>query len=255
MYHVLLRSVGKIFDSKDDYINFIRIVNECFSENGGLLGYSFFENRVHFVIMDKNKKISTVMRILTTKYSRYKKKSVFYDRFKAEPIENDTELSQALDFICRNSAGVSLENWFCGRNDKNENKCEIDTKELSKHKISENTLPVRMFDDDYKNMSKKEIEYFIKLISGVETDKIKDLSPEQKSGCIAKLKEGKWISNSRLSAILDIKRSIIAYSENKDIPKNQKIKAAETVKEVIKEDENTEDTAEEIKSKMDVWLL
>lgn len=255
MYHVLLRSEGKIFNSKNDYIKFVQIVNECFSECGGLMGYSFFDNRVHFVIMDKEKKISTIMRIITTKYSRYKKESVFYDRFKAEPVENDNELSQVLDFICLNPSHTDLKDWFCSRNSANEYRCAIDEQELAEHTISENTMPLRMFMDDYKNMSETELGFFVKLISGVDMCDIKALPPEKRSECIKKLQSDRWISNRKLSAMLGITRSNITYN----LTDREKNSTETDMTENINNSENLDIESDiedkEDKPKLDVWLL
>jgi REP element-mobilizing transposase RayT len=234
MYHILLRSKNKIFSSESDYIKFISDMNDCFLKYGGLLGYALMPNRVHMIILDKNGKLSTIIRIITTKYSRYKKESVFYDRFKCEPIRTDEELAEVLDFIYKNPlylkqariAGADIE-------------CVRDEEELNKRLSHSRGGDFHMFMDDYKSMSKKEIKQFIKLLTGIEADKIKNLDFEKRRECIEKLKRDNWISNRRLADILGICRNCFTYKSVDE-----------------KETDKLHDVAvNDSRDRLDVWLL
>ncbi|MCH5184816.1 MAG: hypothetical protein J1F64_01695 [Oscillospiraceae bacterium] len=220
MYHVLLRSTGKVFDTDSDYRRFIAIMTSCFSKYGGLLGYALLPGRVHMIVLDKENKLSTVVRVITAKYSRYKKTSVFYDRFKCEPVADNTTLAELIEFI--NSPPMLSERQpaYCSGADNECEKCPLDTAELEKRKAKAETF--RMFMDDYKNMDDEEIGRFIKLLTGIDAGGIKNLADRRE--CIALLMRDRRISARRLAGILGISRNCFSpdgTNDEKDRDRNE----------------------------------
>lgn len=203
MYHVLLRSLNGIFDAETDYIKFIAIMKECFLKYGGLLGYILLPNRVHMVILDPDGKLSVIVRRITSKYSRYKGTSVFYDRFKCEVLNDNAELSQLLAFIGSQPLLSESEFIFCSETDNGNESCPTDTAELNSRKIDFDGF--RMFMDDYKNMPENEIKKFIGFVADVNADDIKNLADRQIY--IQKLTKNCPISNRRLAKLLGISRN------------------------------------------------
>lgn len=262
MYHVLLRSKEKIFFSKADYIKFIEIMKDCFSEYGGLLGYCLMDNHIHMVIMDKKGKLSTIIRIMTTKYSRYKQESVFYDRFKCESIESDEDLAHLMYFLAKHTVLTDEDELYASFVDNMCEKCEYDKDGLENRIGNIQSDNLRMFMDDYTNMSKKDIKKFITLLTGIEADKIKKLDTDERYECLLKIRKDNWLSSRKLAQILGICRNNFTYKDDENNPEKAQIepkKENNPKKSQIepKEENNPKETQIQPKEekKLDVWLL
>lgn len=241
MYHVLLRSLDRIFDTETDYIKFIAIMKECFLKYGGLLGYILLPNRIHIVILDNSGNLSVIIRSITIKYSKYKKIPVFYDRFKCEILKDNTELSQLLAFIGSPPLLSESKFVFCSEINNNNESCPTDTKELKNRK--ENFKEFRMFMDDYKNMPEHEIKKFIEFVAQVNADDIRNLADRHEY--IKKIVKNCPISNRRLAEILGINRNCFNGISNSFKNDNSE-KNSDSAAKNIDRDSGRE---------LDVWLL
>lgn len=117
IYHIMLRGVNgqQIFEEKEDCDKFIEILKEykAVSEYK-VFAYCLMGNHIHLLMQEIAEPIELYMKRITTKFVywyniKYKRTGhLFQDRFKSEPVEDDTYLLTVLRYIHRNPIKAGL---------------------------------------------------------------------------------------------------------------------------------------------------
>lgn len=163
MYHVVLRSLDKLFFRENDYLEFISILKRYFVDTDSrLYAYSLEKNRVHLVFFTPSD-ISIVMKPLCTSYARYinrtykRSGALFYDRFISEPIEDGDTLKKCVIFVGEHKkAKYTSKSEYMNKADL----CDISKLKNDIDEIK-NPSVVYVFIDDYASMSDKELKEYI----------------------------------------------------------------------------------------------
>lgn len=166
IYHVVLRSLDKLFFKENDYLEFISILKRYFVDTDSkLYAYSLEKNRVHLIFFTPGD-ISIVMKPLCTSYARYinriykRSGALFYDRFISEPIENGDTLKTSVIFVQEHKkAKYTSKSEYTDMADL----CDISR---FKNEIDEIKKPsvIYAYIDDYASMSDKELKEYIMSI-------------------------------------------------------------------------------------------
>ena len=111
IYHVLMRGINRqtIFEDGEDSEKFIQTLQKyreiC---EYRLFAYCLMGNHVHLLLMEVKEPLETVMRKICGSYVLWYNKKygraghLFQDRFKSEPVENDTYFLTVLRYIFQN---------------------------------------------------------------------------------------------------------------------------------------------------------
>ena len=117
IYHVMLRGINRqnIFENHEDYRRYKACLETVKKQSGlKLLGYCLMSNHIHIALVSGPEPIGTTMKRLSVRYvSWYNRKynrlgPLFHDRFKSEPIEDDTYLLSLIRYIHRNPVQAGL---------------------------------------------------------------------------------------------------------------------------------------------------
>ena len=117
LYHVMLRGNNKqiIFLQTEDYQKFISILRECkLVDNFGLYAYCLMPNHVHLIIRTTDQPIGEVMRRIGSRFATWynirheRVGHLFQNRYKSEPINNDSYLCTVLRYIHLNPVKAYL---------------------------------------------------------------------------------------------------------------------------------------------------
>ena len=117
IYHVMLRGIDRqqIFEDGEDYFRFLDIVQECrelccFQ----LYAYCLMGNHVHLLLKVQGESLQTVFKRIGGRYVYYynvkyrRVGHLFQDRFKSEPVEDDTYFLTVLRYIHQNPVKAKL---------------------------------------------------------------------------------------------------------------------------------------------------
>ena len=218
MYHVLLRGIDELFSEKEDFEEFISILERYFENtNAELLGYALMKNRVHMVINEKDAKLSFIMKPICTSYARYYNRvhdlqgKIFYDRYKSEPVFDKENLNEIKSFL------KSVPSDYKGGVDDVE--------------VTESLSCI----DDYCRMTDEELKSYIESIFKCSIQKMSD---DKRKNLAEKIIEGKRISAGRIYSIFELGRKT---------PVKKVVKTVEKEPEIKKEPERKRD--------LSVWLL
>jgi len=111
IYHVMIRGNRKqdIFLEDDDRFRFIKILEKIKrKEEYELYAFCLMNNHVHLLIKEKNERLSRIMKRINISYANYFNQKyqqighLFQDRYKSEPIENESYLLAVLSYIHNN---------------------------------------------------------------------------------------------------------------------------------------------------------
>jgi putative transposase len=117
IYHVIVRGINRqnIFqDEEDKSIYFDRLTqykNEC---NVKVYAYCLMSNHIHLLVGETDKPLNEFMKKLGTSYSyRFNQKydrtgHLFQDRFKSEPVDEDSYFLTVFRYIHRNPGKAGL---------------------------------------------------------------------------------------------------------------------------------------------------
>ena len=117
IYHVMLRGIDRqmIFEDSEDCLYFIDILQQCREECGfKLYAYCLMGNHVHILLKVEEESIETIFKRIGGRYVYYynvkyrRVGHLFQDRFKSEPVENDTYLLTVLRYIHQNPIKAKL---------------------------------------------------------------------------------------------------------------------------------------------------
>ena len=119
IYHVIARGNEKkdIFIDDEDKNKFIQIITNKKKKNEyTLFAYCLMNNHLHLLVKEEEDNISRIMRRINTAYAYYFNKKynrvghVFQDRFKSEPVENDSYLISLVRYIHNNPVKAKIVN-------------------------------------------------------------------------------------------------------------------------------------------------
>ena len=126
IYHVMLRGINRqiIFEFPIDYLKFIDLLYSMISpkdEAGRTLpslcriyAYCLMPNHVHLVLQEKNEKLSVVVKRIAAAYALYYNKKyehyghLFQDRFKSEPVNDESYFVTLLRYVHQNPVAGGL---------------------------------------------------------------------------------------------------------------------------------------------------
>lgn len=117
IYHTMLRGIDRqmIFEDSEDYLRFIDILQECRKECGfKLYAYCLMGNHVHILLKVEEECLETIFKKIGGRYVYYynvkyrRVGHLFQDRFKSEPVEDDTYLLTVLRYIHQNPLKARL---------------------------------------------------------------------------------------------------------------------------------------------------
>ena len=117
IYHVMLRGIDRqlIFEDSEDHFRFLDILQECREVCGfKLYAYCLMGNHVHILLKVQEENLETIFKRIGGRYVYYynvKYKRVghlFQDRFKSEPVEDDTYFLTVLRYIHQNPVKAKL---------------------------------------------------------------------------------------------------------------------------------------------------
>ena len=117
IYHTMLRGNDKqmIFEDSEDYLRFIDILLACREECGfKLYAYCLMGNHVHILLSVSDESLETIFKKIGGRYVYYynvkyrRVGHLFQDRFKSEPVEDETYLLTVMRYIHQNPIKAKL---------------------------------------------------------------------------------------------------------------------------------------------------
>ena len=117
IYHVMLRGINQqqIFEDSEDYEKFLQILKDCKAISGfRLYAYCLMGNHIHILIQEVSESIEQIMKRVATRFVywyniKYQRVGhLFQDRFKSEPVEDDSYFLTVIRYIHQNpiKAGI-----------------------------------------------------------------------------------------------------------------------------------------------------
>lgn len=111
IYHVMVRGINRetIFKDTKDIQRYLQTLDDLKKTSGfALYGYCFMKNHVHLLLRESSETLGQIMRKLGSSYvywynRKYERVGyLFQDRFKSEPVEDDTYFLTVLRYIHQN---------------------------------------------------------------------------------------------------------------------------------------------------------
>jgi len=136
VYHIMLRGINKqcIFNDGEDKRIFInRLLRYKEIGDFEIYAYCLMDNHVHLLIKERSETVSVLIKRIGVSYvnwfnNKYDRTGhLFQDRFKSEPVENDSYLLTAARYIHQNPVkiGQSIENWTSYPDNKTRGRCSV----------------------------------------------------------------------------------------------------------------------------------
>lgn len=117
IYHIMLRGINQqiIFEDDEDYQKFIEILKNYKTVSGyKIFAYCLMSNHIHLLLKVVKEDIDQVMKRIAGSYvywynwKYYRKGHLFQDRFKSEPVEDDTYLLTVIRYIHQNPVKANI---------------------------------------------------------------------------------------------------------------------------------------------------
>ena len=117
IFHVMLRGIDRqvIFQDDEDCEKYLQCLSDCQKVSGFILyAYCLMGNHVHLLLQEGPEPLSQIFKRLGVRYVywynwKYKRTGhLFQDRFKSEPIEDDTYFLAVLRYIYQNPIKAGL---------------------------------------------------------------------------------------------------------------------------------------------------
>ena len=117
IYHIMLRGINQqvIFEDDEDYAKFIETLETYKAVSGyKVFAYCLMSNHIHILLKVEKEDIDLIMKRIAGSYvywynwKYYRKGHLFQDRFKSEPVENDTYFLTVLRYIHQNPIKASI---------------------------------------------------------------------------------------------------------------------------------------------------
>ena len=117
VYHIMLRGINKqvIFEDEEDNFKFLETLKKYKAISGyKIFAYCLMSNHVHLLLKVEKEDIDLIIKRIASSYVywynwKYKRNGhLFQDRFKSEPVENDSYFLTVVRYIHQNplKAGV-----------------------------------------------------------------------------------------------------------------------------------------------------
>lgn len=116
-YHIMMRGIDRsvIFEDAADHRIFLSILKEARQkEPVTICAYCLMSNHVHLLLNSPPDKLSVFIKRINIRYAAYFNKKykrvghLFQDRFRSEPIEDESYLVQVFRYILRNPEEAGL---------------------------------------------------------------------------------------------------------------------------------------------------
>ncbi|MBQ9965703.1 MAG: transposase [Clostridia bacterium] len=123
IYHIMLRGINKqvIFEDNEDNLKFLETLKHYKAISGyKLFAYCLMSNHIHLLLQVDKEDIDLIIKRIAGSYVfwynwKYKRKGhLFQDRFKSEPVEDDSYFLTVIRYIHQNPIKAGL----CKRIDK-----------------------------------------------------------------------------------------------------------------------------------------
>lgn len=117
IYHVMLRGINRqqIFEDEEDQDKFLQVLSECKAISGfELYAYCLMGNHVHLLMKAGNEPLDLVFKRIGSRYVywynwKYARTGhLFQDRYKSEPVEDDTYFLTVLRYILQNPVKAGI---------------------------------------------------------------------------------------------------------------------------------------------------
>lgn len=117
IYHIMLRGINQqiIFEDDEDYQKFIEILKNYKTVSGyKIFAYCLMSNHIHLLLKVVKEDIDQVMKRIAGSYvywynwKYYRRGHLFQDRFKSEPVEDDTYLLTVIRYIHQNPVKANI---------------------------------------------------------------------------------------------------------------------------------------------------
>ena len=117
IYHIMLRGINQqqIFEDGEDYEKFLQILKDCKAVSEyKLFAYCLMGNHIHLLVREGKESIEQIMKRLATRFVywyniKYQRVGhLFQDRFKSEPVENDSYFMTVIRYIHQNPVKAGL---------------------------------------------------------------------------------------------------------------------------------------------------
>ena len=117
IYHIMLRGINQqvIFEDNEDYIKFVEILQKYKAVSGyKVFAYCLMSNHIHMLVKVEQEDLDLLMKRIEGSYvywynwKYYRRGHLFQDRFKSEPVEDDSYFLTVLRYIHQNplKAGI-----------------------------------------------------------------------------------------------------------------------------------------------------
>ena len=178
IYHIIIRGINRqtIFEDEEDNIKFIQTLQkyrEICEYN--LYAYCLMGNHLHILIKEGKEPLETIIRRICGSYVLWYNKKygrigyLFQDRFKSEPIEDETYFLTVIRYIFQNPLKAGIET-------KVQNYLWTNYKDYLKGNIrTDIDFALSLFHTDRKNA----INSFIEFVNQENNDKCLDI-PEKR---------------------------------------------------------------------------
>ena len=232
IYHVMIRGINKqlILEDDEDNQKFLEVLKECkILSEYKLYAYCFMGNHIHLLMKIENEDLEQIFKRIGARYVyyynwKYKRNGhLFQDRFKSEPIDDDSYLLAVLRYIHRNpvEAGLSRsadQYQWSSYNEylKSNNLVDVgfvlgmmDRDEFVKfHNQQDDEIFLDIRDSKFR-MTDVEAKLIIKEVSGAEnTTEFLNLSIIDRNIFIKELKE-RGLSIRQISRVTGVSKGIV----------------------------------------------
>lgn len=117
IYHIMIRGIDhqRIFKDEEDNAKFLRVLKDCKAiSEFNLLAYCLMGNHAHLLLKIGNENSEQIMKRIGVRYVYWYNRKyarcghLFQDRFKSEPVDDDTYLLAAVRYIHRNPVKAGI---------------------------------------------------------------------------------------------------------------------------------------------------
>ena len=117
IYHIMLRGINQqvIFEDDEDYFKFVETLENYKAVSGyKVFAYCLMSNHIHILIKVEKEDLDLIIKRIAGSYvywynwKYYRKGHLFQDRFKSEPIEDDSYFLTVLRYIHQNPVKAGI---------------------------------------------------------------------------------------------------------------------------------------------------
>lgn len=232
IYHIMMRGINKqaIFQDDEDYEKFLDVLKVC-KDSGSFAVYAYclMDNHIHILLKEKSESVSTAVKRISDRFvkwynSKYQRKGhLFQERFKSEPVEDDSYFYAIMRYIHQNPLKAELcdkieEYPYTSYREYIDDKpyicsCSAVYKLISKEDlIKYNNLENDDIFLEEKFINDAEALKMIKDVSGCCTvAEFQKMSNREQTECVARLK-GRGLTVKQISRLTGLSISIVRYS-------------------------------------------